>query len=96
MEVFIFKDGKPIFGSASYQEDENYNYASLNKYFGCEIGKVSTTFGIITSFNPKKVFKEVDQNDFPQLFEDNMKQKIKVVSDLPSNPEVGELYYVKE
>lgn len=50
----------------------------------------------ITSFNPKRVFKEVDQNDFPQLFEDNLKQKIKVVSDLPSNPEVGVLYYVKE
>ena len=60
------------------------------------IGSREVVYGKIISFTPNRVFKEVDQNDFPQLFEDNMKQKIKVVSDLPSNPEVGVLYYVKE
>ena len=96
LEVFDFKDSNPISGSVTYQEDENFNYASLVKYSKCLAGKVITEKGVVTSFNPKKVFKEVDQNDFPQLFEDNLKQKIKVVSDLPSNPEVGVLYYVKE
>ena len=96
LEVFDFLDSKPVSGKVTYQEDENFNYASLVKYYKCLAGKVITEKGVVTSFNPKKVFKEVDQNDFPQLFEDNLKQKIKVVSDLPSNPEVGVLYYVKE
>ena len=84
-------------GTYYYNEIENINYNNGLKWDWCVVvDPFEYEYGVIKTFNPKKVFKEVDQNDFPQLFEDNMKQKIKVVSDLPSNPEVGVLYYVKE
>ena len=83
-------------GAYTYDEEKHIQYNEGNIWNRFIVGDCEVEYGKVISFNPKKVFKEVDQNDFPQLFEDNLKQKIKVVSDLPSNPEVGVLYYVKE
>ena len=64
LEVFQFMYSEPISGYITYQEEENYNYASLNKYVGAIIGDVIyDNNSKISSFSPYYVFRAVDYND---------------------------------
>ena len=52
---------------------------------------LSASGGKATGINPKLPFRAVDYNDFSQL-----NQKFKVVTELPSNPDVNVFYFVTE
>lgn len=67
VNVFSFSNNKPISGKATYQEDENQNYLSLVKTDYSFQGRVTTSSGVITSFQPKTTFRAVDYSEVKSI-----------------------------
>jgi hypothetical protein len=82
-----------------YDKDINkwYNPETGNQFEFCIFGNVSSDSSAkITSFTPKLPFRAVDYNDVEALASSAFDNKLKVVSTLPSNPDLAVFYYIPE